>query len=195
MQRPTDPGGSHWRSIVATAPGSDVGPCGAIGHHARVAELADAPDLGSGGREAVGVRVSPLAPVLTSGNAMWIGSAAGHGIDPAPIAHTRMAPDTQSDDIHPAFSFGSSVVCSNSRPQVGTCRQPGAKRWDLWLGGSCMRPLMPTAWHGHVRPHLARYRAPLDRMAVSPAPGAHPARRRSKSSLPCRRRSGRSRRR
>jgi WD40 repeat protein/DNA-binding SARP family transcriptional activator len=29
--------------------------------NARVAELADAPDLGSGGREAVGVRVSPLA--------------------------------------------------------------------------------------------------------------------------------------
>jgi hypothetical protein len=32
---------------------------------ARVAELADAPDLGSGGREAVGVRVSPLAPPQT----------------------------------------------------------------------------------------------------------------------------------
>jgi hypothetical protein len=31
--------------------------------NARVAELADAPDLGSGGREAVGVRVSPLAPL------------------------------------------------------------------------------------------------------------------------------------
>src|SRR5690348_12063134 len=29
---------------------------------ARVAELADAPDLGSGGREAVGVRVPPFAP-------------------------------------------------------------------------------------------------------------------------------------
>jgi hypothetical protein len=33
-----------------------------------VAELADAPGLGPGGREAVGVRVSPLAPVLTCGS-------------------------------------------------------------------------------------------------------------------------------
>ena len=32
---------------------------------ARVAELADAPDLGSGARKGVGVQISPLAPPLT----------------------------------------------------------------------------------------------------------------------------------
>ena len=31
---------------------------------AKVAELADAPDLGSGGREAVGVQIPPFAPIL-----------------------------------------------------------------------------------------------------------------------------------
>ncbi len=33
-----------------------------VGILAKVAELADAPDLGSGGRKAVGVQIPPFAP-------------------------------------------------------------------------------------------------------------------------------------
>jgi hypothetical protein len=76
----------------------------AIEHHARVAELADAPDLGSGGREAVGVRVSPLAPTLTcaplsltqeSGEPGWLSCShlltrsRCHPSQPGPVASSR----------------------------------------------------------------------------------------------------------
>ena len=38
---------------------------------ARVAELADAPDLGSGIREDVGVRVPPFARIINAGGVGW----------------------------------------------------------------------------------------------------------------------------
>ncbi len=38
---------------------------------ARVAELADAPDLGSGIREDVGVRVPPFARIIIAGGVGW----------------------------------------------------------------------------------------------------------------------------
>src|SRR5579884_2398513 len=41
---------------------------------ANVAELADAPDLGSGGRKAMGVRPSPFAPVLQGSGSCPAGS-------------------------------------------------------------------------------------------------------------------------
>ena len=60
VTHPSSPKAARHGSQVARANGELVYPLA----RARVAELADAPDLGSGGREAVGVRVSPLAPPL-----------------------------------------------------------------------------------------------------------------------------------
>ncbi len=50
---------------TGSEPGADLRPCIYSDQHvcnARVAESADAPGLGSGAREGVGVRIPPLAP-------------------------------------------------------------------------------------------------------------------------------------
>src|SRR3954467_4006472 len=47
------------RQVCGAHPGSVT-----LSAHAKVAELADAPDLGSGSRKAMGVRVPPFAPAF-----------------------------------------------------------------------------------------------------------------------------------
>ena len=59
------PAPSAWKSVLPlTRPKTACYARGLSLRRAKVAELADAPDLGSGGREALGVRLPPFAEAL-----------------------------------------------------------------------------------------------------------------------------------
>jgi hypothetical protein len=61
-----EPGGSHDPHHSRGCPERSTPRWEVALEHARVAELADAPGLGPGARKGLGVRVPPLAPLLTS---------------------------------------------------------------------------------------------------------------------------------
>ncbi len=86
ITHPSSPEAARHGSQVARANGELVYPLA----RARVAELADAPDLGSGGREAVGVRVSPLAPLAPAEMPF---QSAGTGSTSCVLAHGSLTPE------------------------------------------------------------------------------------------------------
>src|SRR5437773_3520270 len=63
--------------------------------HAKVAELADAPDLGSGSRKALGVQLPPFAPAFAAPKLLPVAASARQAV---PIAKRRRASSRQASE-------------------------------------------------------------------------------------------------